>query len=142
MSDRDEGTRVPGRRRATAGRSAMLVALLSTLAVSPAFGAFTCTGKISYLGLSPDGFVTVAVQGFGVWYICDQTRSHSGNGGIVFSPEGCRAWFASFLAAQKSDTPIQLFFNSPATGNNGPECTALGAWAHPNPAPYHMNLVN
>jgi hypothetical protein len=140
MLHREEGIRVSARRRAVVRKSGLLVALVAAFSMSPAFGAFTCTGTISYLGLSPEGMVTVAVNGFGVWYICNQTTAHTGNGGIVFSPEGCRAWYAAILAAEKSGTPVTFFFNTSANTNNGPECTALGSWTYPSPAPYHMNV--
>ncbi len=139
---KDEGIRVPGRRVAAVRKAGLLFATLALFAGSPAFAAFTCEGKVNYLGLSPEGVVTVSIGGFGVWYICNQTTSHAGNGGITFSPEGCRAWYASFMAAQKAGTNVRLFFNTSANTSNGPECTALGSWAHPNPAPYHLSSTD
>jgi hypothetical protein len=105
----------------------------------PAYANFTCEGQIAYLGLSPDGSISVALAGFGVWYICSQTSIQS-TGGITYSPEGCRAWYASMLAAQKAGDPVRFFFTSSASTSNGAECTALGAWTWPNPAPYHFNV--
>lgn len=99
---------------------------------------FTCEGKVSYLGLGPDGTVTMSV-GFGVWYICNLTAPWS-TGGVNFSPEGCRAWYAAILANQKSEQSIVFFFSSSSTTSNGAECTALGSWTAPNPAPYHMGI--
>jgi hypothetical protein len=139
---KEEGIRVPDRQRAVVRRKGLFVAALALFAMSPAFGAFTCEGKVTYLGMNSEGLVTVSVGGFGVWYICNQTNPQTSNGGIVYTPEGCRAWFATILAAQKSGGTIRFFFNTSANTSNGPECTALGSWAYPNPAPYHMNSMD
>jgi hypothetical protein len=114
---------------------------LAVLASQGAMANVTCEGKVTYLGLSPEGFISVSVNGYGVWYICNQTTTFAGNGGVNFTPEGCRASYASILAAQKADQSIRLFFNTSATTGNGPECTALGNWAYPTPAPYHMTIM-
>ena len=116
-------------------RSAIALGLL--LASSSAFANFTCEGKVTYLGLSPDGLLTMSVGGFGVWYICSPTTANPASG---FTPEGCRAWYAGVLAAQKADHSIVFFFSSPASTGNGPECTALGSWTWPSPLPYHMGI--
>jgi hypothetical protein len=121
---------------------APVVAVTLLCAVSsPALANFTCDGKVTYLGLSPTGIVTVSV-GFGTWYICDQTATYVGDGGVTFSPEGCRAWYASILAAQKAGHGLRFFFSSAASAGNGPECTALGSWVLPNPSPYHMTVLD
>lgn len=142
MLHKEEGIRVPDRRIAAIRKAGVSIAALAMFAGSPAFGAFTCEGKATYLGMNSEGLVTVSVGGFGVWYICNQTTSFAGNGGITYTPEGCRAWYATILAAQKSGSSIRFFFNTPASTNNGPECTALGSWVYPNPAPYHMNSMD
>ena len=139
MSLKEEGIRVPARRSAAVRKTCLMLGALAMFAMSPAFANFTCEGKVTYLGLSPEGTVTMSVGGYGVWYICSTTNPYPGHGGITFSPEGCRAWFATFLAAQKTGATITFFFGSSANTNNGPECTALGSWTQPNPAPYHMN---
>ena len=120
-------------------RATVCAALIAIVACGPAAANFTCEGKIAYLGLNPEGFVTVSV-GFGVWYICSQSTSFV-NAGYTFTPEGCRAWYATFLANQKADTSIRFFFSSSVTNSNGPECTALGNWAYPTIAPYHMTVL-
>jgi hypothetical protein len=142
MLHKEEGIHVPGRRVAAIRKAGVLIAGLALFSMAPAYGAFTCEGKVTYLGMNSEGLVTVSVGGFGIWYICSQTSSFAGNGGITYSPEGCRAWFATFLAAQKSGSTIRFFFNTPANTSNGPECTALGSWAYPSPAPYHMNSMD
>jgi hypothetical protein len=115
-----------------------LGALTSLLVAGQASANFTCEGEIQYLGLSPEGAVSVHV-GFGVWYICNQTVSIT-TGGVTYTPEGCRAWYATILAAQKAGTKIRFFFSSPANTSNGAECSAIGSWLWPSPAPYHMNV--
>jgi hypothetical protein len=114
------------------------LALGLILASSSASANITCDGKIAYLGLSPDGSISVSV-GYGVWYLCSQTTAMS-TGGVPYSPEGCRAWYASLLAAQKADQKVRFFFSHSASTSNGAECLALGDWNWPNPAPYHLNL--
>jgi hypothetical protein len=113
---------------------------LSMLISANAAANFTCEGKIHYLGLGPDGNVTVDV-GFGAWYICNLTSSFLGNGGITFTPEGCRGWYASILASQKAEDSIVFFFQSSASTGNGAECS-MGSWLTPNPSPYHMTVRN
>jgi len=115
-----------------------IAAFLALTMGATASANFTCEGKIAYLGLGPDGTVTVDI-GFGAWYICNLTSSFPGNGGINFSPEGCRGWYASILANQKTDAAIVFFFQSSAATGNGPECS-LGSWVTPNPSPYHMTV--
>jgi hypothetical protein len=124
-----------GRKGLRAGLGALL-ALVSSVASAN----FTCEGKVTYLGLSPDGTITVSV-GFGAWYICNQTTAYSADG-QTFTPEGCRAWYASILAAQKADHSIRFFFASSSGTSNGPECNALGSWTWPHPPPYHMTVMN
>ena len=113
--------------------------LIAVAVCGPAAANFTCEGKITYLGMNSEGFVSVAVGGFGVWYMCSQSAPVV-FAGTTFTPEGCRAWYATFLASQKTDQSILFFFQSPATTGNGPECTALGTWAFPTIAPYHMTV--
>jgi hypothetical protein len=119
-------------------RQLACVAILA-LGSASAHANFTCEGPVTYLGLSPEGVITVSV-GFGVWYVCNQTTA-MGTGGVTFSPEGCRAWYASILTAQKAGHSIRFFFSSSANTNNGAECGALGSWTWPNPAPYHMTVM-
>jgi hypothetical protein len=112
---------------------------LSLLISSNASANFTCSGQISYLGMSPEGVITVSV-GFGVWYICNQTSTYTVNG-LTYTPEGCRAWYASLLAAKTSGQAVRFFFGSVAESANGAECGAVGNWAWPSPGPYHFNLM-
>jgi len=112
-----------------------LIGAASLIASGTASANFTCEGKVGYLGLSPDGVITVNV-GFGTWYICDQT---AGNGS--FSPAGCKTWYSTILAAKLADQSVRFFFASSIEANNGAACTALGSWVWPNPAPYHMNVM-
>jgi hypothetical protein len=101
----------------------------------------TCEGKITYLALNPDGSVNVAVNGYGTWGMCNLSTPYS-LGSVTFTPESCRAWYATFLAAQKAGSTIRLYFNTSANSANGAECTAIGHWVYPNPAPYHMVSVD
>jgi hypothetical protein len=110
-----------------------------TLGCTTAHANFTCEGPVSYLGLSPEGLITVSV-GFGAWYVCNQTTAMSFRG-VAFSPEGGRAWYAAILAAQKTEQSIRFFFSSAATTNNGAKCGVLGNWTWPDPAPYDMTVM-
>ena len=110
----------------------------ASMLTTNAFANFTCSGKVTYLGLQPDGVVTMAVNGFGVWYICSLSGTYGNSG---HNAEGCKAWYASLLAAQKTGQGVVLYFQSPAGTSNGAECTALGSWVIPNPGPYHMTVL-
>lgn len=114
-------------------------AVLAVMASTNANANFTCEGPISYLGMNPEGVITVSV-GFGVWYLCNQTSAYTVNG-LTYPPEGCRAWYATLLAAKTSGQVVRFFFSSAAGTSNGPECTALGSWVWPSPGPYHMNVM-
>lgn len=105
-----------------------------------AYANFTCEGRITYLGLGPTGLVTLNI-GFGTWYICDQTSSYAGYT-TTYSVEGCKAWYAAILAAQKAGHSLRFYFPSAGGGNNGPECSALGTWVAPNPSAYHMTVMD
>ncbi len=124
------------RRRNQAGLLALLFASLS----GNAWANFTCAGQLSYLGLGPQGEVYLAVQGFGVWAVCNMTGPTT-VGSITITPDGCKGWYASLLAAQKAGHAITLYFSSAQSGGNGPQCTALGSWVTPNPLPYHLHVM-
>ena len=113
--------------------------VLSIFISANANANFTCVGQVTYLGMSPDGTITVSV-GFGTWYICNQTSAYTVNG-LTYTPEGCRAWYATLLAAKTSGQAVRFFFGSAAETSNGPECNAVGNWAWPSPGPYHMNVM-
>lgn len=119
---------------------AAVVGTVALIASSVASANFTCEGKITYLSLNPDGAVNYAVNGFGVWGLCNLSTTTTSNGATT-PPEACRGLYASMLAAQKSDTNVRVWFASSATTTNGTECTALGSWVAPNPAPYHIAFV-
>jgi hypothetical protein len=120
-------------------RNLALAGFLSVLISSNASANFTCSGQVAYLGMNAEGVVTVSV-GFGVWYICNQSSAYTVNG-LTYTPEGCRAWYASLVAAKTSGQAVRFFFSSPAESSNGPECNAVGNWAWPSPGPYHFNLM-
>ena len=122
-------------------RSAISAGVLASLISASAMANFTCEGKISYLALNPDGSVNVSV-GFGTWGICNLSTTSVGNGNVTYTPEACRGWFASMLASQKAGHSLRFYFVSSANTNNGPECTAIGHWVWPNPAAYHMAILN
>jgi len=121
-------------------RKMVCVGVVSLFVSTGANAAFTCAGQIAYLALNPDGTLTFGI-GFGTWSICN-VSSPSTTGGYTFTAESCRAWFASMLAAQKSGDSIRLYFNTAASGENGPECSAIGHWVWPNPAPYHIHIMH
>jgi hypothetical protein len=118
-------------------RSLLCAMVLGASALVPAHANFTCEGQITYLGLTPDGSINISV-GFGTWGICSMTTTSNANGGVVYTPEGCRGWYATFLAAQKAGTAVRFYFNSSANTSNGAECSAIGHWVNPNPAAYFM----
>jgi hypothetical protein len=120
-------------------RAVAFVLMLASLSGN-AWANFTCAGQLSYLGLGPQGEVFLSVQGFGVWAVCNMTGPTT-VGSITITPDGCKGWYASLLAAQKAGHSITLYFSSAQSGGNGPECTALGSWVTPNPLPYHLHVM-
>ena len=121
-------------------RKMVCVGLTSLLVSTGAAAHIYCTGQVSYLALNPDGTVNVGI-GFGTWGLCNVSTPMT-TGGFTFTPESCRAWFASMLAAQKSGDTVRFFFVNAASTENGPECSAIGHWVWPNPAPYHMQIMH
>jgi hypothetical protein len=111
-----------------------IAAIALMLFSASASATVDCQGKITYLGLNPDGTVNVNI-GFGVWGICNLSTPYS-LGTVTFTPESCRAWYGTFLAAQKSGSTIRMHFVS------GPACAQIGHWVWPNPASYHMVSVD
>jgi hypothetical protein len=122
------------------GRALLCAAALGNFFAVPAHANFTCEGQIAYLGITPNGNLYVSV-GFGIWNMCNLTTTTQANGGVVYTPEGCRSWYAAILAAQKTAQPVRFYFESSAVGNNGPECVAIGSWVQPNPASYFMVVL-
>lgn len=118
------------------GRLALtsVVVVAMVLSAMPAGAAATCEGTLSYLALNSWGSVYVNV-GFGIWAVCGVRTTYTA-GGITIEPETCRAWYAAFLAAQRSGGSIRLYFNDPIAS-----CAAVGNWVVPNPLPYHMDSV-
>lgn len=123
------------------GSRVKIAALLISIVFigAPAHANVVCSGPVTYVALSPDGTVMLRVGSFGVWYICSVTTTYAGNT-VSFSPESCRAWYASFLAAQKAGHTLDLYFTSSASGFDGPECTGLATWVIPSPSPYHLRV--
>jgi hypothetical protein len=111
-----------------------LLAIATMLASGSASASVDCQGKVTYLGLNPDGTVNVNI-GFGIWGMCNVSSTYS-LGSVTFTPESCRAWYSTFLAAQKSGSTIRMHFIS------GPACAQIGHWVFPDPAPYHMVSVD
>lgn len=133
------------RKDALGSGRARWIALLGAAALftsSTASAVFTCEGKVTYLAVNPNGAVNLAVNGYGVWGICNVSNPITLTDGGTFTAEACRALFSSALAAQKSGTGIRLYFNTSATSSNGPECTALGSWVAPNPSAYHYTILD
>ncbi len=120
-------------------RTRSLLLSLATAGValcsSAAHAYVSCEGPVSYLAVGSNGSVYVNV-GSNVWPLCGLASSFSA-GGVTITQDVCRAWYATFLAAQKSGGSIRLYFNDPS-----PACAAIGAWVIPNPLPYHMDSLN
>jgi hypothetical protein len=53
-----------------------------------------------------------------------------------YTPEGCRAIYASLLAARAADKSVNFFFQAPA----GTSCSSFGSWTTPSPVPYHISF--
>lgn len=121
-------------------RRVFCAALLTMTIAGNAAANFTCNGKVTYLGLSTDGVLHVSVGSFGVWYVCSLTSTYVGNE-RTYTPEACRGWYATILAAQKADSSVEFYFGSSGQGTNDGQCVALGSWQVPTTSPYHMRSL-
>ncbi|MEO8018736.1 MAG: hypothetical protein ABI769_13050 [Pseudomonadota bacterium] len=135
----DQKNREGSKMRMTSRTRGLACALILGCAASmPSRANFTCSGPISYMGLSYNGSINVSV-GFGIWGICN-LNSPLASGGIGIEPSTCRGWYASILASKKAGEQITLYFTSNANTANGAECSALGSWVVPNPLPYFLEV--
>lgn len=120
----------PERENVSSSRTRALIAtvigaaLLSWLPAS-AWANTSCSGSINFLGADNAGNVYVDL-GYGVWEVCNLSQAFTANG-LTVTTDSCKAWYASFLAAQKAGTNATLYFYS-AT-----ECASYGTWVTPSP---------
>lgn len=112
----------------------LMIGLAGLLGASASRATAACVGTLSYLAINNAGSLYVDV-GYGIWGVCG-IRTALTSGGVTIEPETCRAWYAAFLAAQKSTGSIRLYFHDPISS-----CAAIGTWVVPNPLPYHMDSV-
>jgi hypothetical protein len=121
-------------------KAAQITALIAaSLLTGTAYANFSCSGKIQFLGVNPDGTIYIDV-GFGVWNLCNTSTAFQGNN-VTFTADGCKAWYAGILASQKANQSIRLYFTAATSGDNVPQCAALGSWVVPNPSPYHFQVT-
>lgn len=117
----------------------MVVLYAGAMAACPAAWAnFTCSGPITYLGVSSASTLYVTVASFGVWPICNLAGPYS-SGGTTVNVDSCKAWYAALLTQKVTGGTATLYFTSAAGTANGPECTAMGTWVTLNPLPYHID---
>lgn len=115
-----------------------LLVVLGCLVTTGARAQVECSGPVSSLALSPSGTVQVSLGGFGVWYLCEMSSTDS-YGGVTFTTDGCKGLYAMLLASQATGGSVNMNFTSSDSGGaNGPDCTSLGSWVQPNPAPYYI----
>jgi hypothetical protein len=121
-------------------RQRLLVCLAATVMLGMgglASANFTCAGNVQYLALNSNGAVYINV-GFGVWTLCG-VSSDGVWGGNTITAASCRAWYAGFLAAKRSNASVTVYLQSPNVGHNDGNCTAIGSWVVPNGL-YHVDF--
>jgi hypothetical protein len=94
--------------------------LLSIALVAvPAQANYSCSGTVTYLGLSSGGVVTVAGPG-GLTYVYVCTLGVNANG---WTADACKAAYATLLGAKLSGQVADIFFLDTLT------CTTQPAWS-------------
>lgn len=78
-----------------------------------------CSGNIALLGVDSSGNVAVSI-GYGTWTVCNTTQPFTGNS-VTVAPDACKMWYASFLAAQRAQAAVAIYF---------PGSTPCGAWGN------------
>lgn len=114
--------------------SKSLLLLIASLApVHFANAAFSCSGQVGTLAISPGNGMISVDYGYGVHYLCSVQSALAG-----VDPQTCKSWYAMFLAAKVSKMPVTLTYDDTAGGATS--CAALGSWVFPKPAPYFVNF--
>lgn len=92
-----------------------------------AFANYYCTGKVAYLGVEGNLYVS---NGFGIHKLCS------------ISEERCKAWFSMAMTAKVSDKKISIYYKNSTISSiqNDGACKDIGNWVTPSDAPYHINL--
>lgn len=96
-----------------------VVALLIIAVVAlPAYANYNCTGTVTYIGVGNDGVVVVqGPGGIPAIEICQVTTTVN-----FFTPDNCKAVYATLLAAKLSGQQATVYFSDNLT------CTTQPAW--------------
>lgn len=92
---------------------------LSTTATVDA--TISCSGKVGYLGLDPNGAVVVA-NGTAIHTICSSTTQ----GSFQINPQACKMFYATLVATRLADRAITVYYNDPSLTS----CTQIGSWTN------------
>jgi hypothetical protein len=105
--------------------SKLAIALLVCLSFStPAWAAYTCTGTVDSVSVSPGTGVVILYMsaGLNAVYLCTVDGSSASANGTV-TPTQCKAFLSILMTAQASGRSVSLAFNDSLT------CTTHDPWA-------------
>lgn len=105
-------------------RSLFAVLLASLFVVPPAYANYGCVGTVTYLGVANDGAVTVAGPGGIPAVTFCQLNATTPNG---FTPDACKAAYATLLAAKISGQFASVDFSDSLTCATQPQWTRWAA---------------
>ncbi|NUZ06026.1 hypothetical protein [Piscinibacter koreensis] len=110
------------------------LAVCSSLAAAPAWGAFSCTGQITFFGLDGSGAVTLSLGSYEVHRICALESLYP----LVFSikPTACKAAYDTLLQQKSEGKPVTIWYYGDSTVSN---CSAIQSWSM-QPTAYFVQL--
>ncbi len=103
-------------------RKLSVVALMVAAVAAPnafANGNYSCTGPVTYLGLSASGDIVVALNSGTVHSICNT----SAQGSYAMPVMNCKLAYAALLTARVAGKSMTIYYNP-----NGMSCTTLPSW--------------
>ncbi|WP_432720760.1 hypothetical protein R0381_002952 [Jeongeupia wiesaeckerbachi] len=96
------------------------VAVSCLFMAQASFANFGCSGKVSMLAVDSAAAVFVAINGGPIHSICNLDA----RAGYSFVPSGCKAAYATLLAAKTADKTVSISY-----GGDAYTCSSIPAWA-------------
>lgn len=107
-----------------------VIGLILLLLPGLSFG-FSCSGTVSRLSVGLPSGVVELDTGHGIHYICKLNGTYN-----AIEADICRAWYSMALAAKLSGSEIEQSYPNVS----GEDCTTLGNWSDPDPAPNNIQI--
>ena len=85
-----------------------------------AYGAFSCGGKVTFIGIGADGSLDVGLDGLPLNVVCN-TRSQ---GTWAFDVQTCKSVYATILAAKAMDKSLTIYYS-----DNSYTCSNIPPWS-------------